>query len=102
MLTERRDLKDVKSRVFYGLIILIELADVYNEKGCSLTELSEKYGFAHPMLLLVVDRLVGIGVIARSKNDEDWIYFSMGSLHVHRVSLLPVYFCILWSLVHCG
>ena len=48
MLTERRDLKDVKSRVFYGLIILIELADVYNEKGCSLTELSEKYGFAHP------------------------------------------------------
>ena len=37
MLTERKDLKDVKSRVFYGLIILIELADVYNEKGCSLT-----------------------------------------------------------------
>ena len=90
MLTERRDLKDVKSRVFYGLIILIELADVYNEKGCSLTELSKKYGFAHPMLLLVVDRLVGIGVIARSKNDEDWIYLVKEPRDLWILEVLPV------------
>lgn len=90
MLTERKDLKDVKSRVFYGLIILIELADVYNEKGCSLTELSEKYGFAHPMFLLVVDRLVGIGVIARSKNDEDWIYLVKEPRDLWVLEVLPV------------
>ena len=90
MLTERKDLKDVKSRVFYGLIILIELADVYNENGCSLTELSEKYGFAHPMFLLVVDRLVGIGVIARSKNDEDWIYLVKEPRDLWILEVLPV------------
>lgn len=90
MLTERRDLKDVKSRVFYGLIILIELADVYNEKGCSFTEMLEKYGFALPMFLLVVDRLVEAGVIARCKNDEDWIYLVKEPRDLWILDVLPV------------
>jgi hypothetical protein len=42
------------------------------------------------MFLLVVDRLVGIGVIARSKNDEDWIYLVKEPRDLWILEVLPV------------
>lgn len=90
MLTEKKDLKDVKSRVFYGLIFLIELADIYHEKGCSLTELSEKYGFALPVSLFVVNRLVEAGVVIRSKDDEDWINLIEQPSDLWILKVLPI------------
>ena len=74
IVAKQNELPNPKSNIFYGMIILIELADVFYKNGCSLTVLSEKYGFTPSMLHPVVDRLENVGVIARHNHDEDWIY----------------------------
>lgn len=90
LLNEEINLQQVRSKVFYGLIILIELADAFYERGCSLSMLSEKCGVSLSNLHPVVHQLETVGVIARHTEKKDWIYLMEEPNDFWILKILPI------------
>ena len=61
--------------IFYGLTILIALADAfYSRGGCYLTFMSGKYNFPLQKMEQIVFQMEKVGLIERYSEDQDWIY----------------------------
>lgn len=68
-------LSNTNKDIFYGLTILIALADAfYSRGGCYLTFMSGKYNFPLPQLEQIVFQMEKIGLIERYSEDQDWIF----------------------------
>ena len=90
IVAKQNELPNPKSNIFYGMIILIELADVFYKNGCSLTVLSDKYGLNPSRLHPVINRLENFGVIARHIHDDDWIYLIEEPSDYWILGILPI------------
>lgn len=58
------------SRLFYGMTILIALAEAFYRRGCHLENISKKSGLHMSDLEPVVDRLEEAGLLKR--HPENW------------------------------
>lgn len=58
--------------IFYGLIILIELAEKYYSDGCNLTFISKKHNFPLHDLIPIVSELEKAGLIGCRECDSNW------------------------------
>lgn len=68
-------LPDSGTDIFYGLTILLALADAfYSRGGCYLTFLSGKHNFSLSKLEQVVLQMEKVGLIERYVEDQDWIF----------------------------
>lgn len=68
-------LSNTGTDIFYGLTILIALADAfYNRGGCYLTFMSEKYDLPLLKLEQIVHQMERTGLIERYSENRDWIY----------------------------
>lgn len=59
---------------YSGLIILIELADVYQKQGCLLEDISKKNRVPLSNLQQAADRLEIAGLVERNSNSKQWYY----------------------------
>lgn len=70
-----KTLSNTGTNVFYGLTILIALADAfYTKGGCCLTSMSEKYDFPLLRLEQIAHQMEKTGLIERHSEDQDWIF----------------------------
>lgn len=71
--TSKRDQSSEKG-IYYGLIILIELAENYYLGGCDLTYISKKYDFQLCDLIPVVNRLKEAALLDCREDNAEWLF----------------------------
>lgn len=84
-----------KKGIHYGLIILIELAENYYSGGCSLTYISKCHDIPLYVLIPIIYRIKGVGLIGCSGNDCDWLFLEKephNSWIIEVVGILKVLF----------
>ena len=70
---ENRCGHEVASDIHYGLMTLIELAEVYGSEGCPISYIAHKHDFCIERLYSIVERLEVLGLVKRRLNNPEWL-----------------------------
>lgn len=84
--------------IYYGLMVLIELAENYHSNGCCLTYISRKHGFSLHALLPITNKMEEVGLIVRKTDTSHshWLFLKdepFGNWIIESVSTLKYLFC---------
>lgn len=77
------------SRLFYGMTILIALADAFYKRGCHLENISKKSGLHVSDLEPIVTCLEKAGLLKRHPEDWNWLFLQKEPVGKWILEIIP-------------